>query len=180
MGEPWLVRPAAAGDLQRIHDIYNDAVLTGTATWDLDPWTMAQRMTWWEEHCADASMPVVVAEHDARVIGFACLSKYRPKPGYRFTREDTVYVEPDFHGRGVGRALLTPIIAGAAAHGTHAILALIEASNEASIALHRSFGFELAGLQREIGFKFDRWLDLVTMELLFSDTSQADREPVKR
>jgi len=166
MSEPAAVRPATEADLQRILDIYNDAILTTTATWDEAPWTMERRREWWDEHAADPTIPVLVADRAGEVAGFSYLSWYRPKSGYRFTREDTVYVDPRFHGQGLGRALLGALMDEARRLGMHAVIASIEASNEASIALHRSFGFELVGTEREVGFKFGRWLDSVYMEAL--------------
>jgi phosphinothricin acetyltransferase len=166
MSEPAVIRPATEADLQRILDIYNDAILTTTATWDEAPWTMERRREWWKDHAADPTTPVLVADCAGEVAGFSYLSWYRPKSGYRFTREDTVYVDPLFHGQGLGRALLGALMDEARRLGMHAVIASIEASNEASIALHRSFGFEMVGTEREVGFKFNRWLDSVYMEAL--------------
>ena len=150
--EGFTIRPATAADLAAINRIYNDEVLHGTATWDEQPWSAEQRRAWLEDR--DASTPVLVAEAGGEVAGFGYLSQYRPKVGYRFTREDTVYVDPRFHRRGIGGELL---------------VALIEATNIASVALHERYRFELIGTEREVGFKFGRWLDSVYMELLLGD-----------
>lgn len=166
MGNAALIRPATRKDLPAIQRIYNDAIRDTAATWDEAPWTMEQRVTWWDEHAADASSPVLAAEVDGCFAGFAYLSWYRRKSGYRYTREDTIYLDPRFHGQGIGRDLLAAVIVRAREIGLHALVAIIEASNAASIALHRSAGFEVVGCEREVGFKFGRWLDLVTMELL--------------
>lgn len=161
-----LIRDATEADLPRIHAIYNDAILTTTATWDEEPWPYARREEWWGEHAADPAIPVLVAESEGEVIGFAYLSRYSPKSGYRFTRENTVYVDPAHHRRGAGRALMVPLIERARGLGLHVLVAVIEAENAASIALHASLGFEAAGREREVGFKFGRWLDLVRMQLM--------------
>jgi phosphinothricin acetyltransferase len=167
MGSDFRVREATEPDLPRIQAIYNDAVLTTTATWDEAPWTWERRLEWWTEHVSDATTPVLVAAaEDGAVAGFAYLSRYRAKSGYRFTREDTVYIDPAYHRQGAGRLLLGALLERARTQGMHAILAYIEASNAASIAVHAGFGFEPIGRAREIGFKFGRWLDLVAMELV--------------
>lgn len=166
MGSDAVIRPATHADLPAILRIYNDAIRDTTATWDEAPWTMAQREAWWEQHMADRGSPVLAAEAGGELAGFAYLSVYRPKTGYRFTREDTIYLDPRFHGQGIGRQLLAALVDRARVLKLHALIAIIEASNEASIALHRGAGFEVVGHEREVGFKFGRWLDLVTMELL--------------
>lgn len=160
------VRPVRESDLEAIQRIYNHEILTGTATWDLQPWSDEQRREWLHEHAADPSIPVVVAEVEGEVAGFAYLSIYRAKAGYRYARETSVYVDERFHRAGVGRALMEVQLAAARALGLHALLAVIEAANEASIRLHAGLGFERVALKREVGRKFGRWLDSVEMELL--------------
>lgn len=160
-----VIRAAATADLDAINRIYNAEIATGVATWDEEPWSAEVRATWFTERQA-ASDAVLVAVRADRVIGFAYLSPYRSKRGYRFTREDTLYVEPAEHRRGVGRALLGASIDAARAARRHALVAMIEASNAASIALHARLGFAEVGRKREVGFKFGRWLDLVEMQLL--------------
>ncbi len=159
------IRPATVRDLPAIHAIYNEAILTTTATWDEEPWAYAEREAWWREHEADPTCPVLAAEYAGETIGFAYLSWYRTKSGYRFTRENTVYVAPEHHGKGVGRALMTELVGLAGGMDLHVLLAAIEATNEASIRLHASLGYVVAGTAREVGFKFGRWLDLLTMQL---------------
>jgi phosphinothricin acetyltransferase len=160
------VRPVAEADLDALQRIYNHEILTGTATWDVEPWSDEQRREWLREHAADPSIPVVVAEVEGEVAGFAYLSIYRAKVGYRYTRETSVYVDPRFHRAGAGRALMEVQLANARAIGLHALMAVIEATNEASIALHAGLGFERVALKRQVGRKFGRWLDSVEMELL--------------
>lgn len=160
------IRPACEDDLPAILRIYNEEILHGTATWDEEPWTLEQRQAWFAEHAPDETTPVLVAEVAGEVAGFAYLSWYRPKSGYRFTREDTVYVDRSFQGRGVGKALLGRLLEEARRLKLHAIIGVITSENEASIELHRQFGFQAVGTRREVGFKFDRWLDAVEMELV--------------
>lgn len=162
-----LIRSATADDLQSINAIYNREIETGTATWDYEPWSLADRVRWFEAH--DADEPVLVAEVDGQLAGFAYLSSFRPKFGYRFTREDTVYLDPAFQGRGLGRRLLKALIEQARQRGIRTVLAVIEAENEASIALHERLGFVRCAHHHEVGYKFGRWLDSVDLELRLPD-----------
>jgi len=158
------VRRATGGDLAGILEIYNEAVLNTTATYDEKPQTMEQRAAWFQEH-EQNNYPVFVAvEEGERVVGWSALSPYRNRPGYRFTAENSVYVAADQRGRGLGRLLVPPLIEAARARGLHAILAAIDAENQASIRLHAAFGFERAGVLKQVGFKFGRWLDVLFME----------------
>lgn len=164
---PVRVRVAIDADVEAINRIYNREIEHGVATWDMEPWPMERRREWFAHQ--GGQLYVVVAEAPEGIAGFAYLAPYRERAGYRFTREDTVYVDPAFHRRGIGRALLAQILEHARTLDTHAVMARIEASNEPSLALHRAFGFEAVGLEREIGHKFGRWLDLITMELLLDE-----------
>ena len=160
------IRPAIRPDLPGILEIYNDAVLTTTATYDYEPRTLEHRTQWFEERQRDG-YPVFVAVDDAgRVIGWSALNPFHARMGYRFTSENSVYVAVDMRGKGLGKLLLAPLIEGAKARGLHAIIAVIDADNEASIRLHAAFGFEKVGLFKQTGFKFNRWLDVVYMERL--------------
>ena len=160
------IRPATRADLPGILEIYNDAVLTTTATYDYEPRTLEHRTQWFEERQRD-NYPMFVAVEDAgQVIGWSALNPFHARPGYRFTSENSVYVAADMRGKGVGKLLLSPLIEGAKARGLHAIIAVIDADNEASIRLHAAFGFEQVGLFKQTGFKFNRWLDVVYMEKL--------------
>lgn len=160
------IRPATHADLPGILEIYNDAVLHTTATYDYEPRTLEHRTQWFEERQRD-KYPIFVAIDDAgRVVGWSALNPYHARMGYRFTSENSVYVAADARGKGNGKLLLAPLIEGAKARGLHAIIAVIDATNEASIRLHVAFGFEKVGYFREVGFKFERWLDVVYMEKL--------------
>lgn len=159
---------ATADALGAINDLYNDEILHGTATWDDEPWSLARRRLWFEALRRDSSTPILVTSIGADFAGFGYLSAYRPRSGYRFTRESTLYVPETFRRQGVGRLLLGALVERAHVSGVHALLAVIEAENAPSIALHEATGFEVVGHQRETGFKFGRWLDAITMELLIS------------
>lgn len=164
------IRPATTADLDAINGIYNHEVLHGVATWDEAPWSAEARLAWFEERTRLGD-PVLVAQlHTAGRagggVGFGYLSPYRARTGWRFTAEDTLYVAPQAQRQGIGAALLGALVEAARARGLHALVAVIEAGNVGSIALHARFGFVEAGRKREVGFKFSRWLDLVEMELL--------------
>ena len=158
------VRLAQLKDLPAISDIYNDAVLNTTASYDYEPRSMDHRLAWYELH-QKQDLPVYVAEEDG-VIGWSSLSKYHDRVGYRFTVEDSVYIAEPHRGKGVGKALLAPLIEAARKRDLRAIIGAIDADNQASIRLHARFGFEKVGHFKKVGFKFERWLDVVYMELL--------------
>ena len=160
------VRPATHVDLPGILEIYNEAVRNTTATYDYEPRTLEHRIAWFEDHLRN-NLPVFVAVNDERrVAGWSALNRYHDRKGYQFTTENSVYVAADQRGRGLGRRLMGPLIEAARERGLHAILAGIDAQNEASIRLHASFGFVKVAHFKQVGFKFDRWLDVVYMELL--------------
>lgn len=159
------IRPATTADLPAINAIYNREILEGVATWDLEPWPAEARRAWFYEHTHPGEV-VLAAEAGGEVVGFGYIERYRVRLGYQFTREDTVYVRPDFQRAGVGRRLLVALLDEARRTGMHAVVARIEAGNTGSIALHRSLGFEVLGEERETGRKFDRWLSLVQMQIV--------------
>jgi phosphinothricin acetyltransferase len=159
-----LIRPSRDDDLPTIGAIYADAVLDGTGTFELtppDPRELAQR----RESVLSAGWPWLVAEADGRVLGYAYAGAFRPRPAYRHTVEDSIYLAPDAAGRGIGRALLAEMLARCAAAGARQMLAVIgDSGNTASVALHRALGFEPCGQLTAVGRKFDRWLDVVLMQ----------------
>ena len=158
----YTVRAVEDSDLPAIADIYNEAVLHSTATFDTEPATLAESEQW----LRDRSHPyaVLVAEGDGEVVGWAALKPFASKPAYRFTAEDTVYVRADMRGKGVGKALLGRLLEVAAENGFRTVIARIAAPNPVSIRLHRRFGFRRVGVEREVGRKFGRWLDVVVMQ----------------
>jgi phosphinothricin acetyltransferase len=153
-------------DLPAILEIYNEAVLSTTASYDYVPRTLEHRTGWFNDH-VEHNYPVFVAVTDeGQVIGWSSLSRFHYRMGYRFTSENSIYVAADQRGRGVGKLLMPPLIEGARQRGFHAIIGVIDAANEASIRLHAAFGFQRVGLFTEVGFKFGRWLDVAYMQLL--------------
>ncbi|HMO11038.1 MAG TPA: N-acetyltransferase family protein [Actinotalea sp.] len=169
-----MIRDATTHDLSAIHAIHNHAVATSLAIWTDVPERLDDRQAWFDAH-REAGHAVLVAEQGGEVVGYASLSQYRPKPGYRWTVEDSVYVADGHQGRGHGRALLAALVERARTDGFHAVVGVIEAGNAASIALHASLGFQDAGVLREVGRKFDRWLDLQHMVLLLDPPGAAAR-----
>jgi phosphinothricin acetyltransferase len=160
-----LVRLAAPSDAEAIRAIYNAEVIGSTATFDLVPRTAADQSSWLEEH--RGPYPAVVAVDDGgTVLGFGSLSAYRDRPSYATTVENSVYVDSARRGSGVGRSLLAELIILADQHGFHSMIARIGGSNQASIGLHLACGFEMVGIEREVGRKFNRWLDVSVLQLL--------------
>lgn len=164
-----LVRDARHSDLHALLEIYNDSVLTSPATFDLEPQSLGQRRKWFSEH--GRSFPLVVAEGQGRVLGYASLSQFRDKPGYSMSEEDSVYVDKDFQGKGVGKALMRVILERAVALGYHTVIAAIVPPNEASVRLHEGFGFVYIGNFKEVGFKFSRWQDVAFYQLFLPTKS---------
>jgi phosphinothricin acetyltransferase len=155
------VRLATAADLDAVNVIYNHYVLASTCTFQTVPSTTAERLAWFEAH--DAAHPVTVAVSGEEVIGFGALSVYNPREAYGRTVEDSVYVRPDRHRRGAGRALLADLLDRAAALGHHTVVAAI-AEEPASIALHLALGFVERGRLAELGYKLGRWVDVIYMQ----------------
>jgi len=165
------IRPAREKDLQEILDIYNEAVLNTTASYDYEPRTLEHRRTWFEEH-ERLKFPIFVAtEKTERVVGWSALNPYHSRIGYQFTSENSIYVAADWRGKGVGKLLMPPLIDGARKRGLHVIIAAIDAANPVSVRLHQHFGFEKVGHMREVGFKFGRWLDVIYMQLILAKSS---------
>lgn len=161
------IRDAAQADLHGIMEIYNDAVANTTAIWNETLVDIDNRRAWFEAR-KERGFPVLVAQLDGEVAGYASYGDWRAFDGYRFTVEHSVYVHKDCRGHGIGRKLMEELIARAASNGVHVMIAAIESENEASIALHNALGFRIAGKFSEVGTKFGRWLDLTCMELKIS------------
>ena len=158
-------RLANEDDSEAIRAIYNKEVLGSTATFDLVPRTSEEQLLWMDEH--SGAWPAVVAvDRGGNVRGFGSLSPYRSRPAYRTTVEDSVYIDDAVRSQGVGKGLLQELVRLADAHGFHAVIARIVGGHEASIGLHKACGFEVIGVEREVGRKFGRWLDVVLMQRL--------------
>jgi phosphinothricin acetyltransferase len=162
------LRTAEISDAEGIASIYNHEVERETSTFDLVTRSIDEQRAWIAAR--SGAFSVIVAEDVAfGIVGFAALSTYRDRAGYRTTVEDSVYVRNDQHRRGIGRALLTQLVDVARDSGFHTVIARIESRSHASIALHDSLGFVHVGVEREIGRKFGRWLDSVIMQKMLSN-----------
>ncbi len=157
------VRPATESDVPAILEIYNYEVRHGTATFDIEPKTLQERLLWFREtqrppHC------VIVADDGAAVVGWGCLHPFHTRAAYRFTTEDSVYIHHERRGEGIGKLILAHLIEQARLGGFHTVMAGMSEGNEASVRLHKRFGFEVIGVQREVGYKFERWIDVTWMQ----------------
>ena len=157
-----IVRDARLTDIPSILAIYNDMIIHTTAVYDEEPHSLAQRTQWFNDRQAQG-FPVLVAELDQEILGFASYGTFRPWQGFKHTVEHAVYVSNQAQGKGIGRALMLSLIERAQQQGIHVMVAGIDASNEASIQLHEKLGFTTSGILHEVGRKFDRWLDLQFM-----------------
>jgi L-amino acid N-acyltransferase len=162
------VRDAAEADAGGILRIYNDAVANTTAIWNDQLSSLEQRSAWLTER-RRSGYPVLVAAEGAQIFGYASFGDFRPWDGYRYTVEHSVYVDGGSRRRGVGHALMDELIARAGAMKKHVMIAGIEATNEPSLQLHARLGFDKVGHLRSVGRKFNRWLDLVFMQLMLED-----------
>lgn len=158
------IRTATAADLVAINDIYNHYVPISTTTYALEPTSLEERQQWYADR--QEIHPVTVASRDGTVIGWGALNSFRGKQGYRYTVENSVYVHPDHQRQGIGAALLADLIERSRRLGLRTIVAGIDAEQTASIELHRKFGFVEVAHLREVGYKFDRWLDVYFMQLI--------------
>jgi L-amino acid N-acyltransferase len=159
-----VLRDATEADLSAIRDIYNHAVAHTTAIWNETLVDFDNRKQWWQARLS-RGFPVVVAELEGRVAGYASYGDWRAFDGYRHTVEHSVYVDKDSRGSGIGEGLMRELIARAAAADVHVMIAGIESGNAASIGLHEKLGFRIVGTFSEVGVKFGRWLNLTCMEL---------------
>lgn len=153
------VRHATEQDLPRLLEIYNDIILNTTAVYDYEPHTLDMRRQWWETKKSQG-FPVFVAEQQEKILGFSSIGPFRAWAAYKYSAENSVYVAAEARGMGVGKLLIPPLKDAAKKLGLHTIIAGIDATNEASLRLHRSFGFEEVAHFKEVGWKFERWLDL--------------------
>jgi phosphinothricin acetyltransferase len=159
------IREAREADIPVLLTIYNHVILHTTAVYTYEAQTLEARKAWYEDKIK-AGYPIYVAEEAGEVIGFSSYGPFRAWPAYKYTIENSVYVAEGQRGKGVGKLLIRPLIESARAKGYHAIIAGIDASNDASIRLHASFGFLHVANFKQVGYKFGRWLDLVFMEIL--------------
>jgi phosphinothricin acetyltransferase len=163
------IRPATLADIPAITRIYAHAVTHGTASFELEAPTEAEMQKRMETLLA-GRFPYIVAEIDGAVAGYAYAGPYRARPAYRFTVENSIYIAPEMHRRGIGRALLAALIEASTARGFRLMIAVIgDSAQAASIGVHKALGFQDAGVFRNVGYKFGRWLDTVHMQLPLGD-----------
>ena len=166
MDGKFLIRRAEPGDAQAITDIYNEAILTTTATFDIEPKTVEDRERWLAQR--GDRYPVLVAERDATVVGFAALAPWSERAAYDATAETGLYVASGYRDQGIGRSLKQSIIDEARALGFHTLIARVTADSAASLHLNKAFGFEHIGTLREVGTKFGRRLDVCMLQKMLN------------
>lgn len=161
-----LIRQAVESDLPSLLAIYNYEVVNSVATFDMEPKNLEQRRVWFDEHNV-GNHPLIVAEVEGRVVGYASLSSYRVKEAYAATVELSVYVDVAYRGKGVATRLMDAILEMARKdESIHLVVSVITGENEASVKLHEKYGFSYCGTVHQVGFKHGRYLDIVTYELI--------------
>lgn len=171
-----IIRPSTPADLDAATRIYAHHVRTGSASFELEP-PGVEEMARRRAALVEKGLPWLVAEADGQVLGYAYAGPYRTRPAYDWTVEDSIYLAPDQCGRGIGTALLTHLLDDCTALGFRQMIAVIgDSANAGSIALHRSLGFQPAGLLKSVGWKFGRWVDSVLMQRALGE---GDRQPIK-
>jgi phosphinothricin acetyltransferase len=154
---------ATTADIPQILEIVNYYIVNDTCIYDIEPRSLEKQIDWFNQLTV-LGYPVIVAKIDHMIIGFASYSQFRPKVGYKFSMEHSVYVSHREKGKGIGKLLLQTLIDIAQNQGVHLLIGGIDANNTDSIAFHENFGFEIVGKMSEVGFKFDKWHDLVWMQ----------------
>ena len=160
-----IIRPYELKDTQAILDIINYTIINSTALYDYNIRTFEQQKLILDDKLAK-SFPVIIAEIDNEVVGFGMYSEFRFREAYKFTVEHSVYVNQNFHGKGIGKILLQELIRLAKEQKLHTMIAVIDEENQSSIEFHEKFGFKIVGVIKESAFKFDRWLHSVFMQLI--------------
>ena len=160
-----IIRQATDNDLQEILVIYNDAILNTTDVYDYEPHTLEMRKQWFATK-QQQGFPVFVAEENNEVLGFSSIGPFRAWAAYKHSVENSVYVKDGQRGKGIDKLLMQPLIDAAKELKLHTIITGIDADNKLSIEFHKQFGFTEVGYFKEVGWKFERWLDLVFMQLI--------------
>ena len=163
--EKLTILTAALDDVPAIVEIYNQSVMVNTASADCEPTTLEARLAWFTL-LTELELPILVAKHGQEVVAWGALNPYSSKSGYRFTADDSIYVDLAWTGKGLGKKLLSALIEAGKARGLHSIVASIATENVVSVRLHEQLGFVICARYSELFFKFDRWLDVVHMQLM--------------
>ena len=159
------IRKAVPLDVHAITEIYNEAILTTTATFDIKPKTVASQRNWFKDH--GKRNPVLVAVVDGKVVGWVSLSEYSARCAYADTVELSLYIKEVFRNQGVGKRLMTAVLAEGQKAGLHSVISRIAGGNDISIHLHKQFGFQDVGMMKEVGNKFGKLLDVYIMQKMF-------------
>jgi L-amino acid N-acyltransferase len=157
------IREAVETDIDQLTAIYNEVLTTSTAVYSDRPATLEERLAWWRSR-REQSYPVLVAAEATTILGFATFGDFRTWPGYRFTVECTIHIHSSSRGQGIGTELLKQLVAHAKACGKHTMIAGVDSENQASLRFFQRFGFERTAHLREVGYKFDRFLDLIFLQ----------------
>ena len=162
--ENTVMRPALMDDMPHLLSINNDSIMNSTSNYCYEPQTLEDQQKWFEDRIAK-NFPVIVVEYGGAIIGFGTYGSFRERIGFRFTVEHSVYLRPGNTGKGIGSLLMTELIQLAKAQGMHNMIACIDGANTGSIRFHERLGFQNVGTIKEVGYKFDRWLDMTLMQL---------------
>lgn len=174
-----VIRPAIARDLGAILDIYNDAVLTSTATFDTEPRSGEAHRRWFRETSAHP-YAVLVADREGEILAWGCLHRFASKPAYRFTTENSIYVRGDARGDGIGKLLLAALLETAVGNGFHSVIARVTSDNPVSVRLHERLGFQQVGTEREVGYKFGRWLHVIVMQKVLEGYREPPAQSIRQ
>jgi len=169
------IREAIKEDLPELLDIYNEAIRTLTATFDLKEQTLEERRVWFEQH--NNHYPLITAEVDNQVVGYCSLSPYQPKAAYAYTAELSVYLSAKFQGRGIGTHLVKEILKRAKQLKFHSVIAIITSGNDGSVRLHERLGFTYMGHLKEAGLKFGEWQDIYFYQLMIAGSASQESKP---
>jgi phosphinothricin acetyltransferase len=162
------IRYATDADRSTMQAIFNHEVASSTSSWEWLPLSTEDWQTWFDDHTS-GDYVALVAQFDGQVAGFAGFSAFRPKAGYASTVEDSIFLDPAFRGRGIGKVLLQQLLAEARLRSVHSVVAAITSENLASIGLHRNAGFQEVGRLPQVGHKFGRWLTLLLFQIILDD-----------
>lgn len=163
-----IIRNAETKDVQAVLDIVNHEIKNSTVVYDYTERSFDEQLEWFKKK-TDDRMPVIVAEKDNEILGFATFGIFRPREAYKYSVEHSIYIHKDARGLGIGKLLMSNLIDLAQKNGFHTMIAGINATNQSSIDFHKKFGFEEIGVFKEVGYKFDKWLDLTFLQLFLNN-----------